>query len=256
MTSLIEKRLSLHKHLAAQTHVNNELEEQIERMQALANVGMVSAMAAHEMNNILTPVANYARLCIKHPDDKELMRKALEKAIVNTEHASKILESLLSMANGKKQEKKHHSVKNLIDEALKCIARDLNKDKIKLIIDIPDGLEVWGEGVCLQQVLMNLVLNAHEAMLDNGGRLTISAKERDASVLLKVSDTGFGIERDDINRIFEPFFTMKNQTAPGSSGTGLGLSFCKRIVENHGGTILVESRPNEGTTFTISLPIR
>lgn len=256
MTSLLKRRLSLHRHLAEQTHVNNELEEQIEQMQALANIGMVSAMAAHEMNNILTPVANYARLCIKHPDDKKLMRKALEKAIVNTEHASKILESLLAMANGKQQEKKYHSLKQLIDEALRCIARDLSKDKIEVVIDIPEGLEIWGEGVCLQQVLMNLVLNAREAMLNNGGRLTIAAEEKDVSVLLKVSDTGCGIECHNIKRIFEPFFTMKNQKSPGESGTGLGLCFCKRVIENHGGIISVESEPHEGTIFKISLPIR
>lgn len=256
MTSLLERRLSLHRDLAAQTHVNNKLEEQIERMQDLANVGMVSAMAAHEMNNILTPVANYARLCIKHPEDKELKQKALEKAIVNTEHASKILESLLSMANGTQQEKKHYFLKHLTDEVLTCIARDLSKDKIEVVIDIPDGLEVWGECVCLQQVLMNLVLNGREAMLGKGGRLTIAAEERDVSIFLKVSDTGCGIESQNIERIFEPFFTTKNQASPGQSGTGLGLSFCKKIIETHGGAISVESRPNEGTTFTISLPMR
>jgi signal transduction histidine kinase len=256
LTSVLERRLSLHRELAEQTQVNTELEQQVEQMQALANIGMVSAMAAHEMNNILTPVSNYARLCIKHPDDKQLLQKAIEKAIVNTEHASKILESLLAMANGKQQETKHHSLRYLVDQVFTCIARDFSKDKIKVIIDIPDGFQVWGEGVCLQQVLMNLILNAREAMLGTGGYLMISAQESGGCVLLAVSDTGRGIESHNLKRIFEPFFTTKNRTTFRQSGTGLGLCFCKKVIENHRGTISLESQPHEGTTFTISLPIR
>jgi len=256
LTSLLDRRLSLHRHLAEQTQVNTELELQLEQMQALATIGMVSAMAAHEMNNILTPVSNYARLCIKHPDDKQLVQKAIKKAIVNTENASKILESLLAMANGKQQEKRPHCLRHLVDQVFTCIARDFSKDKIKVIIDIPDDFEVWGEGVCLQQVLMNLILNARESMLDSGGQLMISAQEMDDYVLLTVSDTGCGIESHNLKRIFEPFFTTKNQTTFQQSGTGLGLCFCKKVVENHRGTISVESQQHEGTTFKISLPIR
>jgi two-component system NtrC family sensor kinase len=256
LTSLLDRRLSLHRHLAEQTQVNGELELQLEQMQALATIGMVSAMAAHEMNNILTPVSNYARLCIKHPDDKQLVQKAIKKAIVNTENASKILESLLSMANGKQQEKRHHSLRYLVEEVFTCIARDFSKDKIKVIIDIPDDFQVWGERVCLQQVLMNLILNARESMLDGGGQLMISAQESDDCILLTVSDTGCGIESHNLERIFEPFFTMKKRTTFQRSGTGLGLCFCRKVVENHRGTISVESQPQEGTTFKISLPIR
>lgn len=256
MSSIVERRLSLHRHLAETTQVNSELEEQIEQMQSLAHIGMLSAMAAHEINNILTPVANYARMSRQYPDDEALTKKAIEKAISNTEQASKILESLLSMAGGQGKKKKHHCLKQLVEEVFRCIGRDFSKDNIEIIIDIPDDFLVFGEGVCLQQVLMNLVLNGREAMLGSSGSLKISAHEDEGNAVLKVSDTGCGIEYEKQKQIFEPFFTTKAGNGNRESGRGLGLSFCKKVIENHDGIISVESVRDEGTTFTISLPIR
>jgi signal transduction histidine kinase len=256
LASILEKRLSLHRHLAEQAQAKTELELQIEQMQALAHIGMVSAMAAHEINNILTPISNYARLCTKHPGDKKLSQKAIEKAIVNTEHASRILESLLAMADGKKQEKRRHCLKSLVEEVFFCIGRDFSKDNIKVVFDIPEGFEVWGEGVCLQQVLMNLFLNAREAMLGSSGCLKISAEENGDFVVMIISDTGSGIKYENQRQIFEPFFTTKDRNCSQQSGRGLGLSFCKKVIENHDGMISLESEPDKGATFKISLPNR
>ena len=182
--------------------------------------------------------------------------KAIEKAIVNTEHASRILESLLAMADGKRQERRRHYLKGLVEEVFFCIGRDFSKDNIKVVFDIPEGFEVWGEGVCLQQVLMNLFLNAREAMLGTSGCLKISAEENGDFAVMKISDTGSGIQYENQRQIFEPFFTTKDRNCSQHSGRGLGLSFCKKVIENHDGMISVESEPDKGATFKISLPIR
>ena len=224
-------------------------------MQALANLGMVSAMIAHEMNNILTPLGSYAQLSINNPQDEELAQKALKKTATNSARAAQILESVLSMANGREQEKRIHQLKALIDEIFTCLARDFSKDNIQVKIGVPEQLKVWAEGICLQQVLMNLVLNAREAMLSKGGTLNISAKELSDSVEIIITDSGCGIEQENLKKIFEPFYTTKDlKTESQRKGAGLGLAFCNKVIEANNGTISVESRIGAGTTFIICLP--
>jgi signal transduction histidine kinase len=254
LTNILEKRLSVHRHLAQQTNLNDKLHEEIKQLQSLANVGMVSAMAAHEINNILTPLANYARLSMKYPDDTELAAKAIKKAIANTEKASKILQSLLALANGKPQNKDYYSLKGLIEEVFDCLGRDFTKDGIKVLIDIPRDLQLWTDSASLQQVFMNLILNARDAMIARGGTLKITAEKTSDSLLIRISDTGCGIESDNLKKIFEPFFSTKTRTDYRQSGAGLGLCFCKRIVQEHDGMISVESQPDKGTTFKVCIP--
>lgn len=102
---------------------------------------------------------------------------------------------------------------------------------------------------------MNLVLNAREAMLPHGGKLTIFAQADNEGVKIKISDTGCGIEQSELSRVFDTFFTTKHKKIAGS-GTGLGLSLCKKVIDAHRGTITVDSHPGKGTTFTIHLPLK
>lgn len=256
MTSIIEKRISLHKRLAEHQQQNIALKSQITQLQALANIGTITHMIAHEMNNLLTPVGNYATLAMKSLDDKKLVEKALTKTTQSYVRASKIMESLLAMADGKNQKKKNARLVFLIEEIFTCLCRDFSKDGITVKIRIPDELEVWAVPVQIQQVLMNLILNARDAMLPRGGILSIKATESSDAVQVEVADTGCGIEPSDMKKIFESFFTTKTERKSVSrhSGSGLGLAFCKKIIDAHGGCISVESQPDKGSTFIITLP--
>jgi two-component system NtrC family sensor kinase len=256
LTSIIEKRVSLHKSLAEHQQQNEALKSQIAQMQTLANFGTITHMIAHEMNNLLTPVGNYATLAMKSPEDKELVEKALAKTAQSCERATKIMESMLAIADGKKQEKKNARLISLVEEIFTCLCRDFSKDGITVKIRIPEGLKIWAVPVQIQQVIMNLILNARDAILPRGGILNINASESGDAVQVEVADTGCGIEPSDMENIFESFFTTKKDGNSTSrcSGSGLGLAFCKKIIYAHGGCISVESQPAEGSTFTITLP--
>lgn len=254
MTKIIEKRLSLHKHLANQQQQNDILQSQLTALQALANIGTVTCMVAHEINNLLTPLTNFAALALRNPDDKPLSEKALQKVVHNCERASKIMESMLAVANGQSQEKKNTALITLVEDIFTSLCRDFAKDGITVNIQIPQDLEVWAVPVQIQQVLMNLILNARDAMLSRGGVLTIKASDNADAVEIEVSDTGCGIESANLKRIFQPFFTTKVKEKSQHSGSGLGLFFVKKVVDDHGGCVSVESKPASGTTFKITLP--
>jgi len=256
LTSIIEKRLCLHMNLAKQREQNTSLKSQIIQLQGLANMGSACYMIAHEINNLLTPLSNFAALALKNPDDKSLAERALEKTVRNCERASKIMESMLTMANGQTQEKENARLIILVEEIFTCLCRDFAKDGITVQIRIPEDLTVWAVPVQIQQVLMNLILNARDAMLARGGILTIKATDNNDVTQIEVADTGCGIEPADLENIFESFFTTKtNKKSPSEySGSGLGLAFCKKIIEAHDGCISVESKPAQGSTFKITLP--
>jgi len=211
LTSIIEKRLCLHKELENQQKQNEHLKSQIGRLQMLSNMGGASFIIAHEINNLLTP------------NDKALTEKALQKTAANCERASRAMNSILRMAGGDKPEKKKVRLAGLVEDAFECLCRDLKKDGITVKIDIPQQLEPAVEPIQIQQVLMNLILNARRAMIPGGGILTVAAQDNPDSVLIKVTDSGCGI-------------------------------FCKEAIEAHGGSITVESQPGLGSTFEIILP--
>jgi signal transduction histidine kinase len=256
LTRTIEKRLSLHKHVANQQQQNDALKSQLTHLQALANIGTATCMVAHEINNLLTPLANFAALALNNPDDKLLSEKALQKVVRNCGHASKIMESMLVVANGRTQEKQNSLLIPLVEDIFACLCRDFAKDAITVNIQIPKDLTVWAVPVQIQQVLMNLILNARDAMLPRGGILTIKASDTTNAVQIEITDTGCGIKPADLKKIFQPFFTTKaNEKSPSQhSGSGLGLLFVKRIIDDHEGSVSVESKPAGGTTFKITLP--
>ena len=238
----------MYRQLEEHSKTCDELQQQIDNMQALANIGVLSAMMAHEMNNILTPLGSFAQLAMKYPDDPSLANKALEKTVANSARAGKIMTSILAMAKGGCKQKQDCGLKEMIEEVFYCIARDFSKDGIKVVLSIDDDFQVNVEQVSFQQVLMNLILNARQAMIERGGTLTISASTADEQVRIDISDTGQGIEADILGQIFEPFFTTKGQ------GTGLGLAFSKRVIQSHNGFICVNSEQTVGTTFSVILP--
>jgi signal transduction histidine kinase len=148
-------------------------------------------------------------------------------------------------------------VQNLVDDVLLVMARDPQKDGMALRVQVQPDLCVDGDPVQLEQVLLNLLINARQAMLGKGGSLTIKASQPEAGdeVKIQVIDTGPGIPEKLLSKIFQPFFTTKGTARKGEAkGTGLGLAICKEIVEHHRGRIEVQSQVGKGTTFTILLP--
>lgn len=163
---------------------------------------------------------------------------------------------MLALANGESREKKDTKLITLVEEIFTCLCRDFAKDSITVQIQVPEDLTVWAVPVEIQQVLMNLILNARDAMLPRGGILTIKAQDSVDAVKIEVADTGCGIEPADLNNIFELFFTTKpDKKSPSQNlGSGIGLAFCKKIIDAHQGHISVESKPAKGTTLEITLP--
>jgi signal transduction histidine kinase len=256
LATVVQKRRSLHKTLAERQDENAELRCQNNQLQAYANIGSATCMIAHEINNLLAPLANYAAMALKNPEEHPLVRKALEKTVRNCEQASKIMQSVLAMANGQEQQREHILLRVLVEEVFGCLSRDFAKDVITVVMKIPEDLMIKAVPVQIQHVLMNLILNARDAMLERGGVLTIRASEDTDTVCIEVSDTGTGINRADLQHIFEAFYTTKRSHDLTSeySGSGIGLAFCKRIIEEHQGSISVESTLGCGTTFKIALP--
>ena len=257
MAGIIAKRASLHRAVASQMEQNHLLKSQMTQIQPLASIGLLSSMIAHELNNILTPLANYAQLSLDHPEDAALREKALRKTVLNCERACKIQQSLLALANGQRQKKESADFRALINEVFACLCRDFRKEKIEIVTDIPGNLVIPMVPAQIQQVIMNLILNARDALLPAGGTITIKACRSEDSAVITVSDTGKGIEQAVLAHIFEAFFTTKaGQDIPtAGSGSGLGLAFCREIVELHNGAISVQSQLGQGTTFKIILPL-
>jgi signal transduction histidine kinase len=256
LTSVIERRLSLHQRLARKQEECEELKSQNQQLQALATLGSATSMIAHEINNLLTPLGAYAALAVQNPQDRELAERVLARTVGNCRRASEIMESLLQMANGQEQRWDHVHARKLVEDVFTCLCRDFHKDGIAVVIDVPEELRMYCVAVQIQQVLMNLLLNARDAMLPGGGRLRVAAAQDGQEVVVQVQDTGRGIAAENLRNIFRPFFTTKSADArpTANSGSGVGLAFCRQVVEAHAGRIDVESEPGRGSTFTIRLP--
>jgi len=254
LTRIIEKRRALHRNLELHKQQNDDMKVQISQLQALANIGVNTAMIAHEINNLLTPLSNYADLALMHSDDTELVQKALKKTSINCQRAAKVMQSILAVANGETEKKQTINLTELIDEIFSCLCRDFSKDNITVKMEIPNDLTIFAVPAPIQQVLMNLILNGKDAMLTNGGILTIKATDTGDSVEIEVADTGKGISDVNIEKIFSPFFTTKKDAEKTSGGSGLGLAFCKKAVQQHKGTISFQSDPGKATVFKIILP--
>jgi signal transduction histidine kinase len=236
-----------------------DLREQLTESQRLATIGTIAAVIAHEFNNLLTPIVSYSQYALQSAEsakpDAELIKKALSKAFQGSTKAGRICTSMLGLARG---ESSFGSVEiqRLVEETLLVLARDPQKDGIALRVQVQPGLTVFGDHVQLEQVLLNLLINARQAMLGKGGSITIRAQRTESGELrIQVVDTGPGIPEKYLRKIFDPFFTTKGTTRKGEpKGTGLGLAICKEIVEHHKGRIEVQSEVGKGSTFSIFLP--
>jgi two-component system, NtrC family, sensor kinase len=224
--------------------------QQIRRSEQLASVGRLAAGVAHEINNPLTGVLVFADLMREKENMDAQDREDLEVIIRETKRAREIVRGLLDYARETPSVKTHMNVNDVIRQTTQLLGNREAFQKVNIVEALTEDLPpVNGDRNQLHQVLVNLSLNACEAMLD-GGTLMIGTSHKGNQVVIEVTDTGCGIKPEHIGQIFEPFFTTK----PVGKGTGLGLSVSCGIVQQHGGSLEVESVPGKGTTFTITLP--
>jgi signal transduction histidine kinase len=234
-----------------------QLRQQLLQAQKLSSVGALASSVAHEFNNILTTIINYARLALRSPQDEATRTQALEKILKGSQRAATVINSMLGFARSKSTHREMVDLASLIDEALILTEKDLSKHRVhveKKFHGRPRASVVPSQ---IEQVLLNLIINARQAM-PKGGHLRLEARENSPAgmVELKVSDTGVGIPPERLRLIFEPFYTTKEPDATGHGGTGLGLSVCRQIIEQHQGRIRVESLVGKGATFTVKLPVQ
>lgn len=243
-----------------------ELNDELVRSNRLATLGLLTGMVAHEFNNLLTPVISYAHLAMASPEDSALVQKSLTRVVDGTEQVAKIATALLGFIR-EERTLESADVGRVLEETLACMGREPEKFGVTLKRRIPKSTRVSIRPVALQQVFMNLFLNAFEAMKGKGGELSVTCGPvagNDAAVEIRVKDTGRGIPREVLERMFRPMMSWRpggegEQGAGGSSGSGvrgsgLGLVVCKKLVEDAGGRIEVESQVGLGTVFTITLP--
>jgi len=234
-----------------------QLRQQLLQAQRLSSVGALASSVAHEFNNILTTIINYAKLAIRADGNEGARTQALEKILKGSQRAATIINSMLGFARNNSTQRSMTDMAALVEEVLILAEKDLSKHRVqveKKFLGRPQAPVIPGQ---LEQVLLNLIINARQAM-PRGGRLKIEVREnaRTNMVELRVADSGNGIPPDRLRLIFEPFYTTKEPDENGHGGTGLGLSVCRQIIEQHQGRIRVESVVGKGSTFTVKLPLK
>lgn len=224
-------------------------EERVHAAEELASVGTLVAGLAHEIGTPMGVIQGHAKLLEKAVDgDKARWR--LQTIQEQIGRISKIIQSLLNMARPKATERMPVDLEPLIDTTLSFVSEKFKRRGIEVVREMQPTRSVTGDPERLQQLLLNLLLNAADAMPE-GGVLRVSLRpDGTKGASIRIADTGIGIEPDNLDRIFDAFYTSKEA----GKGNGLGLMVASRIVADHGGSIQVESRPGEGTEFHVRLP--
>jgi two-component system NtrC family sensor kinase len=240
------------------------LEEQLIHAEKLSAIGQLVAGVAHELNNPLTSISGYTQLMLRDTELRDDVRSDLKHINIQAERAARIVQNLLVFAREHKPERRMVNMNEEFRNTLSLRAYQLRVDNITVVNAMDSALpQTVADPFQLQQVMLNLINNAHQAMTERGGPGTLTLRTfvstlpaGDAAVtppmvILSVGDTGVGIPARDLNRIFDPFYTTK----PVGQGTGLGLSICFGIVQEHGGRIWAESEEGVGTTVYVALPL-
>ncbi len=226
------------------------LEQQLQQSEKLSSIGLLAAGVAHEVNTPLTGISSYTQMLMRQLPQRDPRSQLLEKIQAQATRASEIVNNLLNFSRVESTEFIHLDIHQVLNDTLQLLEPQLRSTRVRLMKDYARDLPpVRGNPIKLQQVFMNLILNARDAMPD-GGVLSIGTSTSDGKVLAEVSDTGVGIAQEHITRIYDPFFTTKGV----GRGTGLGLAVSYGILQEHGGGIFVESKLGSGSRFTVKLP--
>lgn len=232
------------------------LRDELRRSQGMAALGELTSTTTHEFNNVLMTILNYAKLGLRHPDEAT-RTKALDRILKAAERASKITNSVLGMARNRSSEAAPTDLAELVSETMVLMERELQKYRVMLEVQLAEVPKVHVVGNQIQQVLLNLMTNARQAMPSGGQMLVALRHDTEANMVdLVVRDTGSGIPADKLPRIFERGYSTKSgPDESGKGGAGVGLAACREIIESCGGRIRVESAVGRGTAFTLKLPL-
>jgi hypothetical protein len=227
------------------------LEEQLQQSDKLSSIGLLAAGVAHEVNTPLTGISSYSQMLMQQTPETDPRHKLLEKIHRQTSRASSIVNNLLNFSRVSDSRLAEVDLNHVLDDTIQLLEAQLRNTQIEVARRY-DGLlpAALGNAPKLQQVFMNLILNARDAM-PQGGRLEISTAAAASTVSISFRDTGTGIAPEHLSKIYDPFFTTKQI----GQGTGLGLAVSYGIIHDHGGNIHVESKPGEGALFRITLPL-
>ncbi len=263
---LRDQNTILEKKVEERTKALAQSERQLQRVMKLQAIGTLAGGIAHDFNNILFPIVGYTELTMDDVPADSQARQNLEEVLKATNRAKELVQQILTFSRQGGQERKSLKVQFLIKEALKLLRATIPSTiEIECKVNEECG-PIMGDPTQIHQVIMNLCTNAYHAMQETGGKLEVQLKEVDISyeksvervgmkvgrhLELTVKDSGHGMEPEVLERIFEPYYTTKEQ----GKGTGLGLSVIHGIIKNHGGDISVSSQPGKGTTVTVLLPV-
>ena len=228
-----------------------QLEEQLQISEKMASIGLLAAGVAHEVNTPLTGISSFTQMLLEGADADDPRTKVLEKIERQTFRAAKIVNGLLNLARPAKVDSGPVDLNAVINDVLSLLEHQLRTGSIQLRKELsPTPLVVQGIEYKLQQVFLNLFMNARDAM-PKGGWLTVVTRPAAAGAQVEIADTGSGIPAEQLSRIYDPFFTTKEI----GNGTGLGLSITYGILQEHDGAITCESALGQGTRFTLTLPL-
>jgi len=239
----LKERLEMERNL-------RDVQEKLLQSEKLAAMGRLTSQIAHELNNPLYGIMNTLELLKSEISPESKRRRILEMALSETERLTELLRKMLNFSKPDEEERQPTNMNTILDEILLLVRKQLQEHGIRVASSFQDGLPlVNASRNQLRQVFLNLIGNARDAMPD-GGTLTVTTSGAGDRVRIEIGDDGIGIREENLARIFDAFFTTKDNI----KDVGLGLSVCYGFIEDHGGDIRVRSRHGEGTTFTILLP--
>ncbi len=225
-------------------------EDQMRQSEKLSSLGLLAAGVAHEVNTPLAVISNYAQILARQTDRDDPRQVLIDKIVKQTFRASEITSNLLNFSRTASAEFREIDLNAVIEDTLALVRHPLESSRVQVDLRLDRELPaLWGNANRIQQVFLNLFLNARDAM-PSGGRLTVVSSRANSHIEVSVSDTGHGIRPEHIDRVFDPFFTTKTP----SRGTGLGLAVSYGIIQEHAGKVAVESAPQGGTTIRLEFP--
>ncbi len=228
-----------------------QTQDQLLQSEKLAAMGRLTSQVAHELNNPMYGIMNTLELMKTEISPTNKRRKILDMALSETVRLTEMLRKMLTFSKPDQEKKQPTDINSVLDEILLLNERQLQEHSIKIKTSFANGLEMVNASKNqLRQVFLNMVSNARGAMPE-GGILSVKTGADNKNINIEITDTGIGIEPENIKKIFDTFFTTKDSV----KGVGLGLSVCYGFIQDHGGDIEVQSEPGVGTTFTVSLPI-
>jgi PAS domain S-box-containing protein len=231
------------------------IELQLLQSSKMSAVGQLAAGVAHEFNNLIAAIYGYAQFMKEHTDPA-MLHRGLDVILNSSERARELTASLLTFSRRRPGRREPVDVNQLLTDTLLLLARQLERSHIQVKRDLAEVPPTVADAGRLQQVFLDLITNAQQAMTE-GGNLTVTSRVQGGVIEIRVADDGPGIPPEHLDRIFEPFFTTKGALGGAKvPGTGLGLSTAYNVLRDHGGSLRVQSEPGEGACFVVTLPVR